>query len=208
MSIFTICKQPVAIPVTVSPILIIKNLSKVLQSYRIFFQVKTHETYVSTGNTISFLFHFYLMAGISLAFKWLDFQILDPIWNQDHLQINLSSTIQNPDVFGFHIPTVLCSLTEWFFAGHAVWPTCGCMSGRCTTERELTTMSKSLRTNSSRCKPWNWWEWSPLYIPPPLSLSLLLSLWHTHTILSIYAYPWIPVYTGSGWCCSSLKNYV
>ena len=45
------------------------------------------------------------MAAICLDFKWLGFQVLDPIQNLDHLQPNLFLTIQNPDYSIFHIPT-------------------------------------------------------------------------------------------------------
>ena len=34
------------------------------------------------------------MAVICPDFKWLGFQISDPIWNPDHLQTNLFLTIQ------------------------------------------------------------------------------------------------------------------
>ena len=37
------------------------------------------------------------MAAIWLDFKWLGFQISDPIQNQGHLQPNLFSTIPNLD---------------------------------------------------------------------------------------------------------------
>ena len=37
------------------------------------------------------------MAAIYPDFKWLGFQISDPILNLDHLQTNLFLTIQNPD---------------------------------------------------------------------------------------------------------------
>ena len=37
------------------------------------------------------------MVAICPDFKWLDFQISDPIQNPDHLQTNLFWTIQNPD---------------------------------------------------------------------------------------------------------------
>ena len=47
------------------------------------------------------------MAAISLDFKWMGFRISDPIWNPDYLQTNLFWTIQNPDLVGFQIPTVM-----------------------------------------------------------------------------------------------------
>ena len=37
------------------------------------------------------------MAPICTDFKWLGFQISDPIQNPDHLQPNLFSVIQNQD---------------------------------------------------------------------------------------------------------------
>ena len=37
------------------------------------------------------------MAAFFPDFKWLGFQISDPIKNPDHLQPNLFSTIQNQD---------------------------------------------------------------------------------------------------------------
>ena len=37
------------------------------------------------------------MAAIYSDFKWLGFQISDPIQNMDHLQPNLFPTIQNPN---------------------------------------------------------------------------------------------------------------
>ena len=49
------------------------------------------------------------MAAIGLDFKWLGFQISDPIQNLDHLQPNLFLNIQNLDQYGFQIPTVV----EW-----------------------------------------------------------------------------------------------
>ena len=39
----------------------------------------------------------YKMVATCLDFKWLGFQISDPIRNSDHLQPNLFLTIQNPD---------------------------------------------------------------------------------------------------------------
>ena len=39
-------------------------------------------------------------------FKWLGFQILNPIWYQDYLQTNFFLTIQIRDLTGFQIPTV------------------------------------------------------------------------------------------------------
>ena len=47
------------------------------------------------------------MATIFPDCRWLGFQISYPIWNLDHLQTNLFLTIQNPDVSGFQILTVL-----------------------------------------------------------------------------------------------------
>ena len=45
----------------------------------------------------SFQIVFDKMAPICPDFKWLGFQISDPIKNPDHLQSNLFLTIQNPD---------------------------------------------------------------------------------------------------------------
>ena len=50
------------------------------------------------------------IAAICLDFKWSGFLISDLIWNPDHLQTNLFSTIQNPE-FKVQIPTVLYSYT-------------------------------------------------------------------------------------------------
>ena len=50
------------------------------------------------------------MADICPDFEWLGFQISDPIQNPEHLQPNIFSTIQNPDLYGFQIPTVFVYL--------------------------------------------------------------------------------------------------
>ena len=47
------------------------------------------------------------MVAICPNFKWLGFQISDPIQNLDHLQPNLFLTVRNPDLSGFQIPTVV-----------------------------------------------------------------------------------------------------
>ena len=49
------------------------------------------------------------MAPICPDFKCLGFGISNPIQNPDHFQPNLFLTIQNPDLSGFQIPTVLWS---------------------------------------------------------------------------------------------------
>ena len=57
-----------------------------------------------------------------LDFKWLGFQFSDPIQNPDHFQPSLFSNIQNSDLSGFQIPTVLRS-DNWIFSrtGHMTW---------------------------------------------------------------------------------------
>ena len=50
-----------------------------------------------------FQMYFDKIATICPDFKWFGFQISDPIWNLDHLQPNLYSTIRKS---GFQIPTV------------------------------------------------------------------------------------------------------
>ena len=52
------------------------------------------------------------MVAICPDFKWLGFQISDPIWNPGHLQPNLFSTFQNLDLSRFQIPTVIQVDTE------------------------------------------------------------------------------------------------
>ena len=56
------------------------------------------------------------MVAICLDFKWLGFLISDPIWNPDHLQLNLFLTIQNPNQSGFQIPTVINSFLNGWMA--------------------------------------------------------------------------------------------
>ena len=46
------------------------------------------------------------MAAICQDLKWFSFQISDTIWNLDHLQPNLFSTIWNPYLSGFQTLTV------------------------------------------------------------------------------------------------------
>ena len=47
------------------------------------------------------------MASICPDFKWFGFQISDPIQYPGRSQTNLFLTIQNPDKFGFQMPTLV-----------------------------------------------------------------------------------------------------
>ena len=46
--------------------------------------------------------------------KWLGFWISYPIQNLDHLKTNLCLAIQNPDLSGFQIPSVLYTSNQVF----------------------------------------------------------------------------------------------
>ena len=62
--------------------------------------------YLNVFVQISNVFFYYKMLAICSDFNCLGFQISDPIQNPDHLQPNLFSTILNPDLSRFQIPTL------------------------------------------------------------------------------------------------------
>ena len=69
--------------------------------------LKTGQKSVQKVKCLDFKCFFGKMTAICPDFKWLCFQILDPIQNLDHLQTNLFWDIQNQDLSGFQMPTLI-----------------------------------------------------------------------------------------------------